>query len=70
VHGNEIYLRLARKREKERRFEFYEKIGGGEVKRYKIIKCNTSVAINEVKNVTNIESGAKCLHLDHTSLKL
>jgi len=65
VHGNEIYLRLARKREKERHFEFYEKIGGGEVKRNKIIKCNTSVAINEVKNVTNIESGAKCLHLDH-----
>jgi len=55
-------------RERERKkdiFEFYEKIGGGEVKRNKIIKCNTSVAINEVKNVTNIESGAKCSRLDH-----
>lgn len=52
-------------KERERHFAFYENIGGDiEVKRSKI-KCNTMVAINEVKDETNIESDAKCLHSDH-----
>lgn len=34
MYGNEIYLRPARKRERERHFEFYEKVGEvGKVKR-------------------------------------
>lgn len=69
MYGDEIYLRPVRKREREREskkdiLNFTKKEKTDEAKRSKVKSSSATQRshLSEVKDETNIDSDAKCLH--------